>query len=148
MCQHRYSSPISKAQTERADDIVARELEQLRRDATADATSRRQEYLFAAPAPLDGWLRGMVNDQRDMPLVYLLFNIICTSCPAAALIWVWPCTSHWVGAAYLVATYALFLQRFMLTLHFSEHRPLFRRGELRTVVHRYWIFIRDCVALP
>ena len=136
MCPHRYSSPHSKAQTERVGDIVARELEQLRRDATADATSRRQEYLFAAPAPLDGWLRGMVNDHRDMPLVYLLFNIVCTSCPAAARIWVWPCTSHWVGAAYLTATYAVYLQRFMLTLHFTEHRPLFRRGEPRAVPHR------------
>lgn len=47
--------------------------------------------------------------------------------PSAVLLFL-SAPSHWVGAAYFVATYALFLQRFMLTLHFTEHRRLFKKG--------------------
>jgi hypothetical protein len=36
-----------------------------------------------------------------------------------------------VGFVYFLINYALFLQRFMLTLHVTEHRRLFKRGKLQ-----------------
>ncbi|KAG2450768.1 hypothetical protein HYH02_004605 [Chlamydomonas schloesseri] len=46
------------------------------------------------------------------------------------------CRSHWVGVAYLALNYALFLQRYMLTLHVTEHRSLFQKeyGLLNNII--------------
>ena len=93
----------------------------------------------------------MLNDARDEPCLLLLLNVaspqppraslasaplggaatpplqVCLVVPAAAALFAAP-PSHALGFLYLAATYALFLQRFMLTLHFTEHRRLFRPG--------------------
>lgn len=120
MCQNRQPmSPERRAEGER---------ELVRKEADADDRAARQEYLFTPPAPVIAFLRRSLVDQRDLPLAYLLWDMCVTTVPAAAALWAWPCRSHLVGAVYLLATYAAYLQRFMLTLHFSEHRPLFKPG--------------------
>lgn len=98
--------------------------------AQLDLAAPRCEALFAPPGPLDRALRRLLEDPRDGPILHLIFNLLVVTVPSAALLFAARPSSHWLGALYLVANYVLFLQRFMLTLHFSEHRRLFKKGGL------------------
>lgn len=73
----------------------------------------------------------MLADPRDEPLLYLLLNVLFTTVPAAAAVYRLTATAggpypHLIGAAYLAVNYCTFLQRFLLGLHCSAHRPLFK----------------------
>ena len=95
----------------------------------ADASSaRRCEYLFAPPASLRALLLPLLDNPKDEALLWALLNVALLVPPAAGLLVVCAPGSHLAGAAYLVAVYGVFLQRFMLSLHFSQHRRLFRKG--------------------
>lgn len=85
-----------------------------------DLTSTRQEYYFPPPAWINAWLLRQLRDPRDTPLAYLLFNIVVLVVPAAVAVFLAP-PSHALGAAYLLLSNGLFLQRFLLGLHYAEH---------------------------
>lgn len=76
----------------------------------ADIDSQRCEFLFALPPRVVGDLRGWLEDARDLPAANLVANVALTTLPAAVALFLCGCTSHGVGAAYLVANYALYLQ--------------------------------------
>eukprot|EP00887_Chlorella_sp_A99_P005783 scaffold1.g5783.t1 len=111
-----------------AKERCAAEAARARAAAAADLAAPRAEYLFAPPALVAAALRGLLADPRDQPIANLIFNLLVVTLPSAALLYAARPASNWPGALYLGANYALFLQRFMLTLHFSEHRRLFRKG--------------------
>ena len=99
--------------------------------ASKDATAPRREFLFRPPARWRPFLQSTLCDPRDEPLLYLLLNVCCTTAPAAAILFrITPSVpapwNHILCAACLAASYAAFLQRFLLGLHYSAHRPLFR----------------------
>ncbi|KAF8063047.1 REE1 [Scenedesmus sp. PABB004] len=98
----------------------------------------RQEYLFELPACLWRPLARTLEDDRDAPALLLLANVVATVVPAAVALHLLlpslpPGAAHALGAAYLGTTYALFLQRFLLTLHFTQHRRLCKHGALNAV---------------
>jgi hypothetical protein len=99
--------------------------------AQLDLDAQRSEYLFRVPG--GRLLCSLLVDERDEPIAHLLANQLLIVVPAALLLFRY-CHSHWLGLAYLLANYALFLQRFMLTLHVTEHRRLFKRREAREVI--------------
>jgi hypothetical protein len=103
--------------------------EAVRRAVARDQAAARREFLLAPPPWLARRLLPLLADPRDAPILFLFINVATMVLPAAAALFRWAPTSHAWGAAYLAATYALFLQRFMLALHYSEHRKLFRKGE-------------------
>lgn len=110
------------------------EAQRLLAAAAADAAAPRAEFLFAPPAALHKPLTALLEDPRDLPILFLYLNVLVTTAPAAALLfYAFPPASrplpHWLGAAYLVVNYVLYLARFMLSLHYSQHRRLLRRGE-------------------
>lgn len=114
------------------------EAAKLRAAAAADAAAARREYLLAPPACLHKPLSRLLSDPRDLPILFLLINVCLTTAPAAAALFLcFPAAArplpHWLGASYLAASYAAYLGRFMLSLHYSEHRPLFRAGALLAV---------------
>ncbi|KAK9827031.1 hypothetical protein WJX74_004078 [Apatococcus lobatus] len=93
--------------------------------ADRDLSSERAEFVFRLPAVVSRQLSALLKDARDEPLAICLANIcsflpltLCTCC----------ISSHWLGAAHFTVLYALYLQRFMLALHYSQHRPIFKRG--------------------
>lgn len=101
--------------------------------AAADASAPRCEFHFAPPAALHKPLAALLEDPRDLPILFLYLNVLLTTAPAAAALFAAfpPATRplpHWLGAAYLLANYVLYLARFMLSLHYSQHRRLFRQG--------------------
>lgn len=104
--------------------------------AHKDLHARRGEYLFPLPRPILQTLLPLLQDPRDEPCLILVANIILTSLPAAAALFLFGCHQHWIGLIYVLANYALYMQRFMLTLHFSEHRRLFKAGETLVVAGR------------
>jgi len=77
--------------------------------------------------------RGFATEtsgRRDELLAWTLFDAAAVVIPSAAALFALFPASHALGAAFLVATRVLFLQRIMLALHYSAHRPLFRRETL------------------
>ena len=95
--------------------------------AAADLAAPRREFLVAPPAWAAAGLLPLLRDARDAPVLWLLLNIGCSSVPCAAALYVCGVQSQAVGAAYLAITFGLYLQRFLLALHVTEHRPLFHR---------------------
>jgi fatty acid desaturase len=88
----------------------------------------RGEYYFKPPAFVQRFLERTLNDTRDMEIAWLYWNIVTTQYPALiALFTVLP-PSNILGAAYLVVFNVLYLQRFILAMHYSTHRRLFKRG--------------------
>jgi len=81
-------------------------------------------------------LRGLLVDDRDTPLLYLLMNVCVFVLPAAVALFCLP-ASHALGGVYLAATIALFFQRFILALHYSEHRGLFRNTPGAPPIHTH-----------
>ncbi|KAL4446747.1 hypothetical protein ABPG77_007991 [Micractinium sp. CCAP 211/92] len=105
----------------------------LRAAAAADAAAPRADFLWAPPSWLHRPLASLLDDPRDLPILFLLLNVLLTTVPAAiALFALFPPATrplpHWLGAAYLLASFAAYLARFMLSLHYSQHRRLFRKG--------------------
>lgn len=103
----------------------------VRRAATTDLNGKRNEFLFKFPTSLvQKQIVPMLQNSRDLPILYLFSNICVLTLPAALALFTYTPTSHSVGAVYFILNYVLFLQRFMLALHYSEHRILFRSGKL------------------
>ena len=120
--------------------LHAEEAARLAAAAAADAAAPRREFLWAPPPSLAKLLARLLADPRDAPILWLYLNIAACSLPAvAALFACFPASRrplpHWLGATYLAANYVAFLARFMLSLHYSEHRRLFRRGMGVWAVH-------------
>ena len=102
------------------------------RAAASDLSASRNEFLFPLPTFLQKQFTPLLSSARDLPILYLFFNIWTISVPAALSLFILAPSSHLAGVLYFALNYALFLQRFMLALHYSEHRRLFRSGKRHT----------------
>lgn len=72
------------------------------------------------------WAKAL-NDPRDVVFVNLSLQMTLTLLPAAVALFVVGDFSWWWAAAYWAFAFAFFLDRFILMLHCTCHRPLFRR---------------------
>jgi len=93
--------------------------------ANADLSARRREALFSPPPFVASRLTALLADPRDAELLFALLSVACVVPPAALALLLSP-PSHALGALYFGCVYALFAQRFLLALHYSQHRRLFR----------------------
>mmetsp|Transcript_136720 Transcript_136720/g.332361 ORF Transcript_136720/g.332361 Transcript_136720/m.332361 type:complete len:376 (+) Transcript_136720:279-1406(+) len=94
-----------------------------------DLTAVRREYIVAPPAFLRSLLLSVMANEADLPIAYLMLNIVCSVLPSAALLFMVPNDDEsWLkiglGVAHLALVFGVFLQRFVLMLHFSEHRAV------------------------
>src|SRR5262249_2622647 len=79
--------------------------------------------LHAVDAVLSRW----INDARDLTFLHLSFSITTVMLPFAALLY-WPGVFRWwVAAIYLVINFAVYFDRYVLMLHNTSHRALFRK---------------------
>jgi len=80
--------------------------------ATQDLQAARKDYVFTLPGSVLTTVTGsgLLRDNRDLPLLLLLFNITITTVPAAVMLHFFRSESHYIGLAYLLANYALYLQ--------------------------------------
>ena len=103
--------------------------------ANADLTAQRNEFHFKLPKRLEELCLPLLQDKRDLPILHLFFNIAVTVLPAALALYCLPAWSAVLGPAYMVATDVLFLERYLLALHYSQHRPLFKTGAIGALWH-------------
>lgn len=100
------------------------------RDVTCDDLhARRREYIVAPTSALSRQLREIVGNSRDLPLVYLLINVLSTV-PAMGLMLLKSVPSHALGLTYFACVHGLYLQRFTSALRHSTRSPAFRRDSM------------------
>lgn len=78
--------------------------------AKQDLQAVRKEYLFGLPSSWCTRLAQLLRDERDVPLALAFMNMLVMTLPAAVLLHVFKVQSHAVGVAYVLISYALFLQ--------------------------------------
>jgi fatty acid desaturase len=78
---------------------------------------------FSAPT---GWLTGLLNDPRDRPFVILSIWATVVVLPCAATFYVPGLFHWWLSPVYLVMLGLFFCDRFILMLHNTSHRSLFK----------------------
>jgi len=75
----------------------------------------------------------------------LLFNITVMVLPSAVFQFFLPKFLQpyavWTGLLHIALVYVLFIQRFILCLHYSEHKRLFKPGSVFTALHHYAPYI-------
>jgi fatty acid desaturase len=84
----------------------------------------------SAPSRLHQWLARYVQDERDMPFVYLILKISVTMLPLAALLFVPSLRGPWWWATFGLFFFfsnARFKGPFGLMLHCTSHRMLFKK---------------------
>lgn len=72
------------------------------------------------------WIK-YINDPRDLPFIRLTFTILFSLCPIAVLLFIPNLFSWWLAAIYLALNWALFMGPFILMLHNTSHRSLFKK---------------------
>lgn len=97
--------------------------------AQKDLAAKRREYYFALPGFLRDRVQLLLQTQDDLPILFLLWNVSITTLPIAVAVFSIPAWSHILGPLYLICSYVLFLERYLLALHYSEHKKLFKKGQ-------------------
>jgi fatty acid desaturase len=72
------------------------------------------------------WLASLLNDPRDRPFVMLSIWATVVVLPCAAAFYVPGVFRWWLGPAYIAMLGVFFCDRFILMLHNTSHRPLFK----------------------
>jgi hypothetical protein len=77
-----------------------------------------------ARGPLGRWATGLIRDPRDLPFLSLMAQASLVLLPLAVLLFV--SFRWWAAAGYLAINFFVFLDRFILMLHNTSHRDLFK----------------------
>jgi fatty acid desaturase len=90
-----------------------------------DINCVRKEAALRLPKAIENVLSGiLIHDQRDSIMLSLILNICCTTVPLNIYLFMNP--SHMLGLLSLSFTLFMYLQRFILMMHYVEHRKLFK----------------------
>lgn len=90
-----------------------------------DIGANRHEAFIRLPAFLEDWaVKTFLQDPRDAIMVSLILNIVFSTVPLTIVLYMYP--SHWLGLAVWLFKLGMWLQRFILMMHYSEHRRLFK----------------------
>jgi hypothetical protein len=69
----------------------------------------------------------VIRDERDLPFVWLSLQISLVLIPLAALLYVPGVFRWWMAPLYWAVLFGMFFDRYILMLHNTSHRPLFKR---------------------
>lgn len=70
----------------------------------------------------------LINDERDLPFVRLSLAITLVLVPFAVYLYLPGRFEWWLGAIYLAINFGFFFDRYILMLHNTSHRALFKKG--------------------
>lgn len=74
------------------------------------------------------WMLNFINDERDLPFIYLIIKLVLLIVPVCILFY-WPGMFQWKWAIlYYVIQLAFFSGPFILMLHNTSHRMLFKKN--------------------
>lgn len=110
-------------------------VQDLREAVANDVSATRKEYLFGLPNCVSYRLVLLLHNPKDTAIAYLFMNILLTTVPAAIVVFY--LNNNIAGILYVVFNYAVYLQRFLLALHYSEHRPLFAQFTMLNQIAPY-----------
>lgn len=79
------------------------------------------------PGPLDRFFLRYIRDKRDLPFIYLTLTASAVLFPFAVYLFLPGNFRWWLAAIYLVVTFVFFFGPFILMLHNTSHRTLFKR---------------------
>jgi len=97
-------------------------------NAVAEAAGRDAFYKPAEePGAFDQFARSLINDPRDVPFVALSLTASVCLFPAAAYLFYLRTFPWWYAAIYLPFLFLVFVDRFILMLHNTSHRQLFKK---------------------
>lgn len=124
-------------------DVLSR-VQVLEKVVNSDHTAERNEYHFRTPLLVTA-MSPLLKDQRDVPMLCLLLNIIEFVVPGVFLLYglnLWSpalpvALRHLVGLVYFLALVLSFQERFTLMLHFASHRGLFKNEVLNSSLN--WV---------
>lgn len=82
----------------------------------------------ARPASwIDRLALRFINDERDLPFVRLSLAMSLVMMPFAVVLYLPGQFTWWLAAVYLALNFGLFFDRYILMLHNTSHRSLFKR---------------------
>ncbi len=76
--------------------------------------------------PFDRFFVGLINDPRDLPFVYLIIQCVAVAALGVGLFFV-DAYFWWLAIGYLALWATTVLDRFILMLHCTSHRILFKK---------------------
>jgi hypothetical protein len=86
------------------------------------------EYTQPARRPaLDRLLLRFIRDERDLPFLHLMLSASAVLFPATVVMFLPGMFRWWMAPLYWAVLLGLFLDRFILMLHNTSHRALFRK---------------------
>jgi hypothetical protein len=97
---------------------------------------------------LERFALRLIRDERDLPFVRLSAQMTLGLLPLAALLF-WPGVFRWwMAPLYWAVLFGVFFDRFILMLHSTSHRPLFKRehGWMRHYIP--WVLGPFCGETP
>ena len=125
--QQKIDGMTTQVSKERMDEIA---IEFPHLPEIKDLTAPRNEYMLRLPRSLERWVVDtMMKDPRDAAMLSTMANILMTTLPLAALLFVYP--SHLLGVAIVAFNLITWMERYILMLHYAEHRGIF--------VNKYWM---------
>ncbi|HVJ89435.1 MAG TPA: fatty acid desaturase [Labilithrix sp.] len=80
----------------------------------------------ASHGPVDRFFLRFINDERDLPFVHFMVEATLVVIPFALYLYLGT-FRWWLAAIYLPLNFAWYMDRFILILHNTSHRPLFRK---------------------
>ncbi len=91
-----------------------------------DANATSSASSASSRSSVDRFLAGFLNDPRDVPFVLLSLSATAVVLPFAAALYVPGVFRWWLAVVYLGVNFLGFLDRYILMLHNTSHRVLFR----------------------
>ena len=75
---------------------------------------------------IDRFFLNYIIDVRDLPFIYLCIKMVCILFPLATILFIPSLFSWWLATIYLALVIVYFLGPYILMLHNTSHRPLFK----------------------
>ncbi len=76
---------------------------------------------------LDRLALRLIHDERDLPFIYLMASMGLVLVPCAIYLLTPGTFRWWLAPLYLALLFCLYFDRYILMLHNTSHRPLFKR---------------------
>ncbi|MFM1875691.1 MAG: hypothetical protein RL266_1428, partial [Bacteroidota bacterium] len=73
------------------------------------------------------FMMKFIRDERDIVFIHLILKILLVIVPIAAYLYLPGRFNWWVAVGYLAINWAFFTPPYILMLHCTSHRPLFKR---------------------
>ncbi len=98
--------------------------------------------------PIARWAVGLIRDERDLPFLRLMALHTLVQIPLAIALFIPGVFQWWIGALYVALTFLVFFDRFILMLHNTSHRPLFKKEHKWMNHYIPWVIGPFCGQTP